>query len=343
MKISIALASYNGEAHLQEQLDSFTAQTLRPHELVIGDDGSTDRTAEIVTEFARSAPFPVHFHRNPANLGYGENFIQAALRCSGDWIAFSDQDDVWRPHKLERCAAAILEHDRGDLLSVAHSADVVGNDLQPTGKLIPADNPTGLKGPLEHDLLWVHYGFALIFRRELLDAFPPWPRIPTHFTNVNRYPHDLWISTLSNVLGETLHLSDRLALYRRHDQTVTQTGKAREGFVLADLLSTGAAYYAHVAETCRESAGCLRAHAGQVERPAWVQRLRDGAAAYEALADAYDARAALYKAPGRATRVRCLGSLVRTGAYRGLGPSSFGLKSFAKDMVVALAPAMFRA
>jgi hypothetical protein len=295
-----------------------------------------------VAEFARSAPFPVVFHRNPTNLGYGENFLQAATRCTGDWIAFSDQDDFWLPQKLERCAEAIRDFDGDDLLSVAHIGEVVDSNLRPTGLTMPRDQPDGPVGPLEHDLLWVHYGFALVFRRELLDAFALRPRVPTHFTNVDRYPHDLWICTLSNLLGRTLHLPDRLVLYRRHEQTVTQTGKAREGFVLADLLGTGALHYRHMGETCRESAACLRVHAGQVERADWAGRLQHGAVQYDALAAAYERRAALYLGSRSGGRLRCLASLVRSGAYHRLGPSSFGLKSLAKDAAVSFLPFLSR-
>ena len=64
MKISIALATYNGERFLQEQLDSFVSQTRTPDELVVSDDGSTDHTIEIIERFAKEAPFSVIINKN---------------------------------------------------------------------------------------------------------------------------------------------------------------------------------------------------------------------------------------------------------------------------------------
>ncbi|RMG82452.1 MAG: glycosyltransferase, partial [Chloroflexi bacterium] len=107
MKISVAMATYNGEACLNEQLESLVRQEHQPYELVVGDDGSSDRTLDILRAFAARAPFPVRVTVNPERLGFGENFLQTARRCSGEWIAFCDQDDVWLPHKLAACATAI--------------------------------------------------------------------------------------------------------------------------------------------------------------------------------------------------------------------------------------------
>src|SRR5690349_15385572 len=107
MRISVAMATYNGAPFLPEQLQSLAAQTLPPFELVVCDDGSTDRTIQILREFATSAPFPVRIHENSERLGFGDNFLKAAALCQGDWIAFCDQDDIWLPHKLETVARHI--------------------------------------------------------------------------------------------------------------------------------------------------------------------------------------------------------------------------------------------
>src|SRR5664280_13480 len=102
VNISIAMATYNGERFIREQLDSLARQTYLPCELIVSDDGSTDRTLEIVEDFAKSAPFSVRAYRNEQNLGYADNFLKAASLCDGEWIAFCDQDDVWFDNKLAR-------------------------------------------------------------------------------------------------------------------------------------------------------------------------------------------------------------------------------------------------
>src|ERR1700721_1466926 len=102
MSVSIAMTTYNGEAHLQEQLDSLAEQRLLPAELVIGDDGSTDDTLNILERFAGAAPFPVRIHKNPKRLGYRANFLNVARRCTSQLISFCDQDDVWSVVNLWR-------------------------------------------------------------------------------------------------------------------------------------------------------------------------------------------------------------------------------------------------
>src|SRR5579872_6862490 len=104
MRISVALTTYNGERYLESQLESLVTQQRPPYELIVGDDGSTDRTLEILQRFAARAPFAVQVTKNAERLGWQRNFAAVALRCAGDYVAFCDQDDVWRADKLARAA-----------------------------------------------------------------------------------------------------------------------------------------------------------------------------------------------------------------------------------------------
>lgn len=107
-KISIAMATYNGGKHLDEQLNSFINQTRKPDELVVVDDCSTDDTLSKLNEFKRNSIFPVIIVQNKENLGnknkygFANNFETAIKLCSGDIVFLSDQDDVWFPEKIER-------------------------------------------------------------------------------------------------------------------------------------------------------------------------------------------------------------------------------------------------
>jgi glycosyltransferase involved in cell wall biosynthesis len=101
MTISIAMATYNGERYIREQLDSFATQTLPPDEVVICDDCSRDNTLAVVEKFAQSAKFNIRFARNERQLGFTRNFEKALSLCDGDLIFLSDQDDVWFPEKIE--------------------------------------------------------------------------------------------------------------------------------------------------------------------------------------------------------------------------------------------------
>lgn len=100
MRVSIAMATYNGARFIGAQLASFAAQTVVPDELVITDDGSSDDTLAIVEAFAATVPFAVEVHRNPARLGYARNFEKAIGLCGGEIIFLSDQDDVWLEDKI---------------------------------------------------------------------------------------------------------------------------------------------------------------------------------------------------------------------------------------------------
>jgi glycosyltransferase involved in cell wall biosynthesis len=128
--ISIALCTFNGARFLPAQLASYLNQDRRPDELVVGDDGSTDETESLIENFAQTAPFPVHFRRNPQRLGVGSNFDQTIQRCSGEFVVLSDQDDEWRADKLSRLVALLQQHPRaGYACSDAELIDEKGLSL----------------------------------------------------------------------------------------------------------------------------------------------------------------------------------------------------------------------
>jgi len=110
MKISIAMATYNGARYLKAQLQSFIDQTRQPDELIITDDCSTDEIETIVRDFAQTAPFKVLFSRNEQNLGYCGNFNAALMKTTGGLVFLSDQDDVWFPEKIEHMIGVAERH-----------------------------------------------------------------------------------------------------------------------------------------------------------------------------------------------------------------------------------------
>src|SRR5687768_16857497 len=101
VKISVAMCTYNGAQFLRAQFESIIAQSRRPDEIVVCDDCSTDETRALLNQFAADSPIPVLLHFNEQNLGSVMNFEQAIRMCTGDVIALSDQDDVWREDKLQ--------------------------------------------------------------------------------------------------------------------------------------------------------------------------------------------------------------------------------------------------
>ncbi len=131
-RISIAMATYNGERFVAEQLESFVRQERLPDELVVSDDASTDRTVELVRKFSVRAPFPVRLFINDRNLGVAKNFERAIAECAGDIIFLSDQDDYWYPRKILRMEKALSETPQA-ALAICNS-DLVNERLERLGR-----------------------------------------------------------------------------------------------------------------------------------------------------------------------------------------------------------------
>lgn len=208
LTISIALATYNGARFLKQQLVSLAEQSSLPFELVVTDDGSTDQTLAILESFARAAPFPVSIHRNEQRLGYGINFLKAASMCTGDVIAFCDQDDVWLPAKLERLHMAFV---RSQADFVAHAADVTDAHLVRTGKRYPdigADRCFAADEVRE-----IFYpGFAIAVSRKFFDGVRDVMARPGFTVQA----HDELLCDLAAVGCKRCQLSESLVLYRQH-------------------------------------------------------------------------------------------------------------------------------
>lgn len=207
MKISIAMATYNGAKYLREQLDSFLAQTRLPDELVITDDCSTDDTLAILEKFAESAPFEVRWEQNKKNLGYTGNFNQALMNTTSDLVFLSDQDDVWFPEKLECMERYAL--DDPEALVVMNDAALTDGELNDTG--LTKLGQIASAGLSESSFVM---GCCAAVRRELLDLCLP---IPAGYKG-----HDGWIVKMAEGVGRKRVFADVLQWYRRHDENESQ-------------------------------------------------------------------------------------------------------------------------
>lgn len=109
MTISVVIATYNGEKYIREQLDSVLAQTMEPDEIIVSDDGSKDKTWDILEEYKSKYPSLFHLYHNTGKHGAHSNFKNAFQYVTCDIIAPCDQDDIWMPEKLERSVAALTD------------------------------------------------------------------------------------------------------------------------------------------------------------------------------------------------------------------------------------------
>lgn len=205
MRVSVVLATFNGERHLQHQLDSYTTQELRPDELVVCDDASTDGTWAILEEFADKAPFTVRMVRNQRNLGFGRNFAQALGLASGDVIFMSDQDDVWLPRKLARMVAAF---DEPRVLAVTCDQEMTDEGLQPSGQ-----TSQGVARAVGASDNMFTIGCCTGIRASLRGLLLPLP--------AGIEGHDSWLSVLVTALDAQKVVPEVLQYHRRHGTNIT--------------------------------------------------------------------------------------------------------------------------
>jgi len=216
-RISIALATYNGERHIGEQLNSLARQSLPPWELIVTDDGSNDCTLELVEEFAKSANFPVQIVRNDRRLGYAANFLKAASLCTGPLIAFCDQDDCWKSDKLLVCSSFFRDP---NVVLTTHAA-AVWNGMSLTGNVFPDFEKTAINEPGTLDPLKLVPGFSMVFRSELLQLatkIPPPCHTLSIGNNADPMGHDSWLWFVGTTIGRVATISENLVLYRQHDK-----------------------------------------------------------------------------------------------------------------------------
>lgn len=206
MKVSIAMASYNGEKFIKQQLESFIYQDKLPDELIICDDGSTDSTIEIVEGMLGSLPFSVKIYKNDVNLGYCKNFEKAISLCDGDLIFLSDQDDFWFKDKISTLCDWM--NDKPDLLISQSNMEITDSDLSASG-VTQLENFIGL-GHERSDFMT---GCGAVFRRELLYVALPFPD--------SGWGHDNWLFNIAMSLGKTGVYERPLMYYRRHESAVS--------------------------------------------------------------------------------------------------------------------------
>jgi glycosyltransferase involved in cell wall biosynthesis len=130
--IAAAIAVYNGAKLIRRSLDSILAQTRPADEVIVVDDGSTDRTAEVVQGYG-----PRVRYIRQENSGVSTARNQAAREAQSEWIAFLDHDDEWLPEKLARQAAAVEADAGADLCYTAYWMAELDGSRHPAH--IPAD------------------------------------------------------------------------------------------------------------------------------------------------------------------------------------------------------------
>lgn len=238
-RIAVAMATFNGEQFIAEQLTSILAQTLAPCEIVICDDCSTDRTFEIISEFAVRDPRIVCF-RNDQQLGVVENFKKAVSMVNGHgYIALADQDDKWIPDKLSTLYQSMISIEETSKPCLVYSdltvIDEKGRVLNPSFW-----NELGQDG-YDHcfqTLLYGNFvtGCTMLFNDTARRYFSEMP--------ADVAMHDAWMALVCFGLGRASAEARPLVLYRKHSNNAAFTSEpgalarqSRWRFHLAKLFS----------------------------------------------------------------------------------------------------------
>lgn len=210
--ISIAVATYNGEKYIEEQMQSILNQTFQDFEVVVRDDCSNDDTYEILCRIARKDN-RISLKRNIHNIGFKRNFERIVNDCTGKFIAFSDQDDIWEIKHLEILLSIIGNKDLacGNSLLV----DQYNNSLKITMKDV-----VGMEQEIETaNVCWRLFydnfvqGSAMLVRKELCDKYLPIPE-QVGF-------HDYWLALVASVNNGIAYTSQIILRYRQHGNNVT--------------------------------------------------------------------------------------------------------------------------
>lgn len=202
MKLSVALAAYNGAIYLNEQMDSILSQLTGQDELVISVDPSDDRTEEIVRDYAERDP-RVRF---VAGKGKGliANFETAITACVGDVICLSDQDDIWLEGKAQRMRELFADP---NITVVLHDAVIANVDLTVVAPSYYALRPPHV-GFLRNLLRNSYVGCCMAFSTRLKPYVLPFPKgLPMH---------DQWIGMVGERHGKVIIEREKFLKCRRH-------------------------------------------------------------------------------------------------------------------------------
>lgn len=212
--ISVCIATHNGAHYIKEQIESVLCQLGPKDEIIISDDGSNDKTIEILLAF-NDKRIIIYSFKQPKKSKHShiyvcKNFENALKHAKGDYIFLADQDDWWMPDKVERCVAALKVN-----ILVVHQAEFCDSNLNFKGQLMYKErfvfkNYLSLKRGK-------YYGCTIAFRKELLGLILPFPR--------NLVLHDQWIGCIAEMsgIGNVYYERTPLIKYRLHSNNTSSS------------------------------------------------------------------------------------------------------------------------
>ncbi len=193
------MATYNGEKFIREQLESILPQLSDNDEVIVSDDGSNDKTLEIIDSFQ---DVRIKVVRNEGKHSPTYNFENALNHAQGDYIFLCDQDDVWLPGKVAAMSEAL------------QSCDLVVSDCKVVDVGLNVTAPSFFKLMVSGSGFWKNFykntyiGCCMAFKKGVLEYVLPFPE--------KIAMHDSWIGLSVEMRGKVMFLDEPLLLYRRH-------------------------------------------------------------------------------------------------------------------------------
>ncbi len=215
-KVQILMSVYNGEKYLREQIDSILGQSYDNIQILIRDDGSTDRSMDILQEYQKI--YPNISVIKGRNIGLTPSFIELLGESDADYVAFCDQDDVWMENKIEK-AVEKLKAIKMPALYCSNQI-LVNEQLEKidNGK-IPHINPGFGNAVIES----VCTGCTVVMNEALIKTMKG--HLPTE-----AIWHDWWCYMVASYLGTVIFDENAYIYYRQHGNN--QLGLSRNAFVM---------------------------------------------------------------------------------------------------------------
>lgn len=206
VRASVAMAVYNGEKYLKEQIDSILQMLTEEDELVISYDKSEDSTLEIIKSYEKNYT-NIRCFANEQKPGISRNFTNAAKQCRGKYIFFSDQDDIWLGNKIETMIESI-ERENADL--AVHNGylldDKSGKSTETLFEICRAD-----VRPVRNFFKGRFLGCCMAFRCEAMEYVLPFPDV------TNDFPHDVFAAIMAGIKGKVVMVPDCFIMHRLHE------------------------------------------------------------------------------------------------------------------------------
>ena len=215
--VSIAMTTYNGAQFLEDQINSILQQTYSNIELIVVDDCSTDNTYELLESFL-SKDKRIHIFKNKNNIGFVKNLCKAISLCSGDFIALSDQDDIWEDWKIEKQINSIKDFDL--LCTNSLLIDEYNNSLGLTMK----ETLYFTEIPSNQDYLFKYLCHKNFIQGSTILATSAF--LKEQIKEVNQFSnflfHDHLFALKASINNRITYLPDCTIRYRQHGEQVTK-------------------------------------------------------------------------------------------------------------------------